>query len=229
MVSQTGFLISYLKYGDNDAVLHCFTKEKGFQSFFVRGIYSRKNRKKALLFPLNEIRFHLNQTPKSGQIPSISNLDLISNFDFFDDVKAVSVIFFVSDFLNQVLKNENKSPKIYDAIRDFLVQLKNHNYQSHLIFLFEMLKIHGFSPLISEQKFLNPEFGNFQDEIVHHLFDEEISDVWKQLILSENLYTIKMNPKIKNSFLNSILIYFHYHFADFHVPKSLEVVQQIFE
>ena len=44
-----GILLSYIKYGDNDAILHCFTENAGFQSFFMRGIYSPKNKKKAYL------------------------------------------------------------------------------------------------------------------------------------------------------------------------------------
>ena len=48
----SAFLLSYFKYGENDAVLHCFTLENGFQSFFLKGVYSAKNKKKAYLAPL---------------------------------------------------------------------------------------------------------------------------------------------------------------------------------
>lgn len=46
MDKNTGFLLSYIKYGDYDAILHCYTLESGFQSFFMRGIYSAKNKRK---------------------------------------------------------------------------------------------------------------------------------------------------------------------------------------
>ena len=46
-----GILLSYIKYGDNDAILHCFTENAGFQSFFMRGIYSPKTRKRPILLP----------------------------------------------------------------------------------------------------------------------------------------------------------------------------------
>jgi DNA repair protein RecO (recombination protein O) len=59
MNSQNGFLLSFIKYGENDAVLHCFTEEEGFQSYFLKGIYSKKNKKKALLQPLNKLNFPL--------------------------------------------------------------------------------------------------------------------------------------------------------------------------
>ncbi|MGS0748846.1 recombination protein O N-terminal domain-containing protein [Halpernia sp. GG3] len=40
MTKKKGFLLSYLKYGDNDAILHCFTNDEGFESFYIRGIYA---------------------------------------------------------------------------------------------------------------------------------------------------------------------------------------------
>ena len=54
-MTQEVFLLSYTKYGDHDAVLHCFCRENGFESFFAKGIYAPKNKKKAFLFPLNEL------------------------------------------------------------------------------------------------------------------------------------------------------------------------------
>jgi DNA repair protein RecO (recombination protein O) len=74
MNSQNGFLLSYLKYGENDAILHCFTEEEGFQSYFLKGIY-RKKKKKALLLPLNKLNFLINPVKGNG-IPSISKFEL---------------------------------------------------------------------------------------------------------------------------------------------------------
>ena len=47
METQDCFLLSYLKYGDNDAILNCLGKDNGFFTAFARGIYASKNKKKA--------------------------------------------------------------------------------------------------------------------------------------------------------------------------------------
>lgn len=228
MNSQSGFLLSYLKYGENDAILHAFTENDGFQSYFLKGIYNKKNKKKALLLPLNKLNFVINIAKGNG-IPTISKFELNKFYDFYEDINANTVVFFISDFLNQILRIENKNTILFIAIDRFLQELNLKNYQSHLVFLVKILKIQGVAPLVNEEKYLNPETGVFTFEMAHHNFDEYNSQVWKNILSSENPYEIKIPSKLRRNFLDSILIYYHYHFADFKTPGSLEIIQQIFE
>jgi DNA repair protein RecO (recombination protein O) len=225
---QTGFLLSYVKYGENDAIIHAFTENDGFQSYFLKGIYSKKNKKKAFLLPLNKLNFVTNIAKGNG-IPTISKLELVEFYDFYTDINANTVVFFISDFLNQILRIENKNTLIFEGIDEFLNELNRKNYQSHLIFLLKILKIQGVAPLVNDGKYLDPETGVFTLEMTHHFFDEYNSMVWKTILSSENPYDIKISSKFRRSFLDSILIYYHYHFADFKTPASLEIIQQIFE
>jgi len=225
---QTGFLLSYVKYGENDAIIHAFTENDGFQSYFLKGIYSKKNKKKAFLLPLNKLNFAINIAKGNG-IPTISKLELVEFYDFYSDINANTVVFFISDFLNQILRIENKNTLLFEGIDEFLSKLNHKNYQSHLIFLIKILKIQGVAPLVSEGKYLDPKTGVFTTEMTHHFFDEYNSTIWKNILSSENPYDIKIPSKLRRNFLDSILIYYHYHFADFKTPNSLEIIQQIFE
>ncbi|MBV6878393.1 recombination protein O N-terminal domain-containing protein [Epilithonimonas ginsengisoli] len=225
-MTQEVFLLSYTKYGDHDAVLHCFCRENGFESFFAKGIYAPKNKKKAFLFPLNELLLYTSDKKKSIQnVQKIEqkNIDLFSS-----DIRKNSILFFISDLLNQVLRNENQNVGIYSEISIFLSQLQIDNFQSHLIFIFRLLKQQGLQPLFSDKTFLNPETGNFEDIEMHHFFDKTISDIWKDLITSQDPYSIKLSRAEKQNFLDSILVYFHYHFTDFREPRSLEIIKEIF-
>lgn len=228
MNSQHGFLLSFIKYGENDAVLHCFTEEDGFQSYFLKGVYSKKNKKKALLQPLNKLNFTISPARGNG-IPSISKVELVKDNDVYTDIKANTVIFFISDFLNQVLKFENKNPKIFFSIERFLNALENKNYQCHLLFLIAILKVQGVAPLVGEGNFLDPETGTFSITSTHQLFGENISTIWKDVLCADNFYSIKVPSSLRKDFLDSLLIYYHYHITDFKNPTSLEVIQQIFE
>lgn len=225
---QTGFLLSYVKYGENDAIIHTFTENDGFQSYFLKGIYSKRNKKKAFLLPLNKLNFAIN-IAKGNSIASVSKFELVEFYDFYADINANTVVFFISDFLNQILRIENKNTSIFFGIDEFLQELNRKNYQSHLIFLIEILKIQGVAPLINEGKYLDPETGIFTVGMTHHFFDEQNSQLWKDILSSENPYEIKIPSKFRRNILDSILIYYHYHFADFRTPTSLEVIQQIFE
>jgi len=225
-MTQEVFLLSYTKYGDHDAVLHCFCRENGFESFFAKGIYAPKNKKKAFLFPLNELLLYTSDKKKS-----IQNVQKIEqkNVDFFSsDIRKNSILFFISDLLNQVLRNENQNVGIYSEISIFLSQLQIDNFQSHLIFIFRLLKQQGLQPLFSDKTYLNPETGNFEDIEMHHFFDKSISDIWKDLITSQDPYSIRLSRTEKQNFLDSILVYFHYHFTDFREPRSLEIIKEIF-
>lgn len=225
-MTQEVFLLSYTKYGDHDAVLHCFCRENGFESFFAKGIYAPKNKKKAFLFPLNELLLYTSDKKKNIQnVQKIEqkNVDLFSS-----DIRKNSILFFVSDLLNQVLRNENQNVGIYTEISIFLSQLQIDNFQSHLIFIFRLLKQQGLQPLYSDKTYLNPETGNFEDIEMHHFFDKTISDIWKDLITSQDPYSIKLSRSEKQNFLDSILVYFHYHFTDFREPRSLEIIKEIF-
>ncbi|OCA68098.1 DNA repair protein RecO [Chryseobacterium artocarpi] len=228
MNSQYGFLLSFIKYGENDAVLHCFTEEDGFQSYFLKGVYSKKNKKKAFLQPLNKLNFTISPARGNG-IPSISKVELVKDNDVYTDIKANTVIFFISDFLNQVLKFENKNPKIFFSIERFLNELENKNYQCHLLFLIAILKVQGVAPLVGEGNFLDPETGTFSITSTHQLFGENISTIWKDVLCADNFYSIKVPSSLRKDFLDSLLIYYHYHITDFKNPTSLEVIQQIFE
>lgn len=228
MNSQTGFLLSFIKYGENDAIIHCFTENEGFQSYFLKGIYSRKNKKKAFLLPLNKLSFSVS-IGKGNSIQPASKFELVKLHDIYTDIRANTVVFFISDFLHQILKHENKNSGIFDGIDEFIDQLNLRNYQSHLIFLVKILKIQGFAPLLNTQTYLDPETGTFSATETHHLFDEQHSSIWKSILSSRNGYEIKIPQILRKSFLDSILVYYHYHITDFKTPLSLEVIQQIFE
>lgn len=228
MISQDGFLLSYIKYGENDAVLHCFTEEDGFQTYFLKGIYSKKNKKKAFLLPLNKLNFSVNSGKSSG-IQTVSKFEIVEVNDVYTDIKANTVIFFIADFLNQILRNENQNQVIFHTIDEFIFKLSQQNYRSHLTLLVKILKIQGVAPLLGDGNYLDPETGTFSNIGTHHLFDRENSLLWKLILSSQDPYEIKIPQALRKNFLDSLLIYYHYHITDFKTPNSLEVIQQIFE
>lgn len=228
MNSQTGFLLSYIKYGENDAVLYCFTEEEGFQSYFLRGLYTKKNKKKALLLPLSKLSFSVLPIRGNG-IQTVSKFELVKSNDIYTDIRSNTIVFFVSDFLNKNLRHENRNPPLFECLEEFIDELETPNYHSHFIFLIKILKIHGVAPLLGSGMFLDPETGTFAPEPSHQLFSRETSALWKQILSSEYPYSIKIPALYRKDFLDSILVYYHYHITDFEIPASLEVIQQIFE
>ena len=225
-MTQQAFLLSYIKYGDHDAVLHCFCKESGYTSFFAKGIYAPKNKKKAFLFPINEIQMQVSDRKKS--IQNVLKIEQTGKTGFTSDIRKNTILFFAADLLNQILRNENQNQEIYQEITIFLDHLKGDNFHSHLVLTFLLIKRLGLQPLFSDNQFLNPETGTFEALESHRDFGREVSAVWKFLLLSPDAYGIQMDRSMRQNFLNSVMIYLHYHLSDFREPKSLEVIKEIF-
>lgn len=228
MNSETGFLISYIKYGENDAILNAYTTETGYQTFFYKNMFSKNSKKRAFLMPFSKLSFHLSPQRK-GNILTTNRLDLVEQGDFYLDAKKNCILFFVADILNQILRNEQQNIEIYNEIDIFLSHLAEENFQSHLVFLIKMLKIQGVAPLLSINSFLNPELGVFESSQSHHLYNESVSTIWKTILNSNEPYSIQLSNSARRSLLDGILVYFHYHISDFRNPVSLEIVQQVLE
>lgn len=228
MRNQTCFLLSYNKYGDNDAFLHCFSDEEGYQSFFAKGIYSSRNKKKPYLFPLNLLNISVISRGNSKPVSTVSKLELAGEFYDFNDVKINSILFFVAEFLHQILRNEDQNKFSFAAIHEFREKIKVTNYDSHIELLFRFLEISGIAPLSNEKKYLDPESGTFNDEISNAVFNEEISDIWKNFLMTD-IAEIRLKRSQRNAVVDSLMIYYHYHFTGFYTPNSLAIVRQIFE
>lgn len=223
-----GFLLSYIRYSDYDAVLHCFTFEQGFTSFFIKGIYAPKNKKKAYLFPLNEVEISVN-APKEGKILTVAKMELLQSFYDEKNLSRNSVLMFSSEFLSHILRNENQNVEVYKEILFFLKKLSSENPFAHLSLVFNILKYNGLVPLNNSGIFLNPESGRFSQTLEHRFFDERISMIWKGFISSENNYDFRLSRSERNQFLESLIIYYKIHFTDFREPDSLEILRQVFE
>ncbi len=229
MQIQRCFLLSYFKYGDNDAVLHCFSIENGFQSFFAKGIYAPRNKMKPYLFPLNLLNITVSKVVAENKISRISKIEIASDHYDFNEVAMNSMLFFTADFLHQVLREEVKNLLIFKEIENVRKEISNQNYDAYLVFIFKFLSISGVAPLYGECMFLNPESGLFEDAISHPFFDESISALWKLFSRIPNDYDIALKRSERSVFLDSLMIYCQIHITGFYTPNSLVVVRQIFE
>lgn len=227
MKSRKCLLLSYTKYGDYDAVIKVFSVECGYESFFLKGIYSSKNKKKAYLFALNEIEIFL--TPvKAGAMQNVSKIELVED-RYFTDMKKVSVIMFAADFLNHILKNERENSNIYSEINTFISNIYQQKIDAYLALMFNILKHHGIVPLNSSNMFLNPESGQFINMESSRFFNDKVSIIWKNYLNQPDNYQIKLNKTERTDFLESMLMYYKIHFPGFRVPDSLDVLKQVYE
>ncbi|RQP14841.1 MAG: hypothetical protein EAS48_00645 [Chryseobacterium sp.] len=228
MKEYTAFLLSYVRYGDHDAVIHCFTAEEGYRSFFLRGLYAAKNKKKALLYPLSEVSLVVN-TKKNSALPAVSGIEARKRVvSGTEDIKVNSIVFFIAEVLDNVLRNEGQNGGIFNEIERFATQLAARNYSAHFHLLFTIMPLLGIKPLLSGKRFLDPESGVFVDEIAHRDFGFQTSVLWKEM-LTETDYTRRFSAEEKQQLLQTLMIYYTLHLPEFRQPVSLDVLRELFQ
>ncbi|WP_027377667.1 DNA repair protein RecO [Kaistella palustris] len=229
MTTLICYLLSHVRYGDDGAVVNCFSEKHGYQSFFISKIYAPRNKKKSFLFPLREMQITLNSARSRNSLQTISKIETVNSTYEYSDININSILFFAADFLHQVLREEQNHAAIYTEISNFLGQLYRKNLDAHIGLVFKILQKQGISPLHSDLPFLNPEEGNFGSVQSAQLFDEELSGVWKNYIAEENIYQIKLSRNIRKKMIDSLMQYYQLHYEGFREPVSLAVIQQIYD
>ena len=226
-MEEKAFILSTLKYGDSDAILHCYFCNLGYQSVFAKGVYSSRSRKKSFVFPLNELAFS-NAILKPGKMISTTKMDLLASHYPNNDVHKSCLMMFVSDFLNQVLRDENGDVIIYTTISSFLQSMSDGNTDAHISLLFCLLDYAGLLPLVSDEVFLDPELGVYTAQISNKLFTEEVSSVWKLFSDSKARFELKLSRAQRSATLESLMLYYSYHYANFRIPESYEVMKDLY-
>lgn len=237
IISTKAIVLSKLKYGDSDLIVRCYTESFGIKSYLLRGVLNAKKGKikKAYIQPLSQL--FINASHKENRsLQTIREIKPIINYaTLYSNVLKSGVVMFLSEVLSQVLKEEEKNEPLYSFISNTLDWFDTHEQSAnfHLLFLLDLTKYLGFYPdtqNISAQSF-NLEEGKFDSNKQHrYSISNKNLAILKQLlgIKFDALNSVKLNSKQRLDFLNMILLYFELHLGDFKKPKSLQILNQIF-
>ena len=141
--SDSGYLLSKNKYGENSVIAEFFTENHGKISGIIYGATSKKIRNYLQIGN----KFHINYNSKNENKLGYLNIEIIKILTplFFENKKKLSCI--VSSMsLVKLLTVENQSNiNIFYLIRDFYEFLENQNWINRLIFWeLELLKLIGY-------------------------------------------------------------------------------------
>lgn len=225
-LNHRALLLSYIRVQDHDAVVKAFTEDQGFQVFYLRGIYSAKNRKKAYLSPLNFVELKVEDRPKAGNLGLIREISPLQQGDTPTFVSS-ALLFFLADLLGNLLEKEPPSAQLFQITLETQKKILEGKATAHFYFLADYLVFMGLAPLVSEEEFLNPETGLFTNEKSYSLYSREISQLWK-ILLTEGS-SAKIPAAHRRDLLESLMLYFRYHIPDFRMPRSLEVLYEVME
>ena len=236
-VTTNAIVLSKIRYRDNDLIVKCYTEQFGLLSFLLRGVLkSKKGLTKTayfqLLSQLNlEIIFKANRslhTIKEAKMNHVYS-SLHSN------VGKSAIVMFLSEVLTSVLKEEEQNATLFSYLETTLLWLDTHSESSnfHLLFLLQLTKYLGCYPetINIDYPYFNLQDGKFEkSQYGDYAISGENLVLLKQLLGTkfDALNEVKLNAKQRQSFLNLILLYYKLHLGGFKEPKSLQILNQVF-
>lgn len=187
--------LSYVKQGESSIIAKIFTEEKGLQSFIIKGVRSKKSKKKLGLFQALEPSI-INATylPKK-------NLQYLTDISLYNaqrqkgiDMKKNFLSLFVAEVISKILHENEIDKPLFSFIwnlKENLVKSTKVNPNFPLHFLINLSKHMGFYPLYEdgENTYFNLELGEFTNSTQHlnYYINQENTHYFKALLKGQEI------------------------------------------
>ena len=237
IVHTKAIVFGAIKYGDTSLIVKCFTQEDGVKSYMVKGILSSKKGKlkKAYFQPLTQLQMVASHNTKN-RLNTIKEARVFYSYNsIYNSIVKQTIVLFISEILSNIIQEEEKNSALYTYIETSLLWLDNHNEIAnfHLVFLTNLLKFLGFYPDTSDmdKKVFNLAEGSFTDSEYKNLtlYDVELT-LFKRIlgVNFDTINSISLNKNERRIILKTIIKYFELHLEGFRKPKSLDILETVF-
>ncbi|MDC8005377.1 DNA repair protein RecO [Aureisphaera galaxeae] len=236
-VSTRALVFSSVKYAEADLIVSCFTEDYGLKSYLLRGIMkSKKGKLRASLFqPLTQL--HLEAIHKDkGTLERIKEAKVLVPYTtLHTQVVKSSVVLFLAEMLKNSIQEEEANGDLFEYISVSLQWLDAHEAIAnfHILFLLKLTAYLGIYPDTSgmEYPYFNLLEGNFEKEPLGDYSESgDAVDTLKRFfgINFDDLEGTKTTKKQRFEALNLLLSYYQLHLQGYKKPKSLLVLNQLF-
>lgn len=236
ILQSRAIVISALKYGDNGLIVKMFTEASGIRSYLVRGaLKSGKGKMRSAYFqPLTLLDVVANHKDKGG-LEYLKEVKLLLHYQSLQtDIKKSTIVMFLSEVLNTAIREEEPDSSLFTFLLTALQWLDHHEEVAnfHIGFLINLSKYLGFYPEGSNTDL--PFFDLREGEFAQHTLNEHIEgrqlELFKQFLGTDfdGLEAIRMNKHQRRDLIRSLISYFQLHLQGFKEPRSLTVLNEVF-
>ena len=237
LVKTKAIVLSSLKYGDTSLIVRCFTLEQGLKSYLLKGVLKAKKGKiKAAYFqPLTQLNIEANHNNKAT-LNSIREVHVIHPYkSIYSNVFKQTIVLFLSETLSSTIQEEESNEALFSFLETSFIWLDTNDKTSnfHLLFLLNLTRFLGFYPDTTNNNFsyFNLINGNFSEAATERevIFGENLV-LFKKLLGTnfDSIESIKFNQQERQQVLQIIIRYFELHLDGFRRPKSLKVLETVF-
>ena len=205
--------LSYIKQGESSIIAKIFTEEKGLQIFIVKGVRSKKGKKKLGHFqPLQLLSINATHLPKNS-LQYINEIALEHNqINDGIDMKKNFITIFVAEVISKVLLETEKDKGLFKYIWELKIDLSSlEKIDSNfpLIFLIRLAEYLGFSPSKEQINgiYFDMELGQFTNnqEQLNYFVEKENSNYLRELLRNKD---INIPYKNRNQILLHLIKYY---------------------
>lgn len=237
VVNTNAIVISALKYAEADLIVKCYTQKSGLKTYMLRGILkSRKGKFKTSLFqPLTQLELVAKHKDK-GSLEYLQDAKILVHYQsLHTEVVKSTMVMFISEMLKNTIHEEEENEELYNYLEGAINWLDAHpdiaNF--HLLFLLKLTQYLGFYPEDSEIElpYFNLLDGVFQQSKINgYCISGHVLENLKLLLGTnfEALNEIKLTKSNRSELLELLLNYYTLHIESFKKPKSLTILQEIF-
>jgi len=238
VVATEAIVLHTLKYAEADLIAHCYTLSDGRKTYMLRRILkSKKGALKVSLFqPLTQLEIIANHKNK-GTLENIREAKVISPYKtLHTNVIKSSVVLFLSEVLKDAIQEEEANSALYHYISNAFnfLDVSEDFANFHIYFLLNLTQYLGFYPDINEENalYFNLLEGLFQQKSTNSYCEEGVHvQALRQFfgIKFDAVSQIKLNKTTRLEVLHLLIRYYQLHLHGFKKPKSLAILNQLFQ
>jgi len=208
--------LTYIKQGESSIISKIFTEKHGLQSFIIKGVRSKRAKKKLGLFqPLQLVDINATLIPKKGlqYLAEITIIETISTDKINMNKNFLAI--FIAEISSKVLQENEQNSGLFKFVWEIKQKLYNANTIDEnfaLLFMLNLSKYLGFFPSTENinAPFFNLETGEFSGKAfnLNIYLTEEKTTIIKHLLLGKK---INIPQELKSELLKDIIQYFRLH------------------
>ena len=236
-VTTKAIVFSAIKYGDTSLIVKVFTASDGIKSYLLRGVLSsRKGKLKTAYFqPLTQLEIVANHRNK-GTLETLREAKVYYHYQsLYADMAKNAMTLFLAELLVNSIREEERNEELFEFLEASLQWLDMHKDVAnfHLYFMLSITKFLGFYPDVFQID--KPYFDLLEGEFVsveslNPMLRGENIYYFKTFlgINFDTIHNVKMKKTNRQELLKSLILYFELHLQGFRKPKSLAVLNEVF-
>lgn len=236
-VTTKAIVFSALKYGDTSLIVKAYTASDGIKSYLLRGVLaSKKGKLKSAYFqPLTQLEIVANHKNK-GTLETLKEAKVFYHYQtLYADMAKNAMTLFLAELLGNSIREEERNEDMFDFLEASLqwLDMNKDVANFHLYFMLSLTRFLGFYPDVYQID--KPYFDLLEGEFV-------ATESLNPILRGENIYhfktllgtnfdamhTVKMKKSSRQELLKSLIMYFELHLQGFRKPKSLAVLNEVF-